>query len=128
VQQAQQNYKKLLAAIVTGLVTVAAMGSSADAGIAVREAPEPLLHDDAKGPCDPQLQGPDFVPGVDVNGDPVRSADLARAASPVPAEILVPLRSRARSAHSGGTPVVALDGKALDPVLNPAPACLPARH
>ena len=97
--------------------------SSAHAGIAVRGAPEPLLHDGVKGSCDPQRQSPGFVSGVDVNGNPVVPADLARAKNPVPAEILVPLRSGSPNGSPGETPVIAMDGKALDPILNPAPAC-----
>jgi hypothetical protein len=126
VQQTQQNYKKIAAVAFVGVLTWMAI-SSVHAGIAVRDAPEPLLRDgDVKTRCDPRLSGPAFVPGTDVDGRPVPPADLAGARIPVPAEILVPLRSREHSARE--TPVIALDGKALDPVLNPAPVCLPGQH
>lgn len=124
-QQTQQNYKLVPAAVFVGVLTWMAV-SSVHAGIAVHNAPAPLLHDDgAKGRCDPRLSGPAFVPGTDVDGKPVPPADLAGARIPVPAEILVPLRSGKRNARPGETPVIALDGKSLDPILNPAPACPP---
>ena len=107
-----------------GLAILAMTRSSVHAGITVRNAPEPLLHDGVKGPCDPQLGRPDFGPGVDVNGSPVAPADLARTKNPVPGEVLVPLRGQGRNAPPGETPILAMDGKALDPILNPAPACL----
>jgi hypothetical protein len=123
VQQTQQNYKiKAIAALTVWIVLA---GAPAFAGIAVHDAPEPLLHDGIKGPCDPQASRPDFVSGVDVNGNPVAPADLARAKTPVPDEVLVPLRNQGHS--SGGNPVIALSGKTLDPILNPAPAC-PSAH
>ena len=127
-QQTQHNYKKMLAVAFVGMLTGMAI-SSVHAGIAVRDAPEPLLRDGgAKTRCDPRLSGPGFVPGTDADGEPVPPADLAGARIPVPAEILVPLRSGKRNARPGETPVIALDGKVLDPILNPAPACPPARR
>jgi hypothetical protein len=125
VQQAQQNYKKMPAVAFVGVLTWMAI-SSVHAGIAVRDTPEPLLHDGgAKTRCDPRLSGPGFVPGTDVDGRPVPPADLASVGTPIPAEILVPLRNGKRNVRPGDTPVIALDGKALDPILNPAPACPP---
>jgi hypothetical protein len=123
VQQTQQNYKGMAVAALTAWVAL--VGPTAHAGIAVRDAPEPLLHDGAKGPCDPQTSRPDFVAGVDVNGNPVAPADLARAKTPVPDGILVPLRNQGQghNARSGENPVMALNGKTLDPILNSAPAC-----
>lgn len=100
-----------------------AVASTAHAEIAARNAPEPLLHDGGRGNCDPGLAGPDYVPGVDVNGNPVRPADLARRENPVPDSVLVPLAKRGRHGRSGEGPVVALDGRSLDPILNPLPAC-----
>ena len=103
------------------------IGSSAFAGIAVHGAPDPLLHDGVRGPCDPQTGWPDFVAGVDVNGNPVAPADLAKAKTPVPDGILVPLRNQGQGRGPEGKPVIALNGKTLDPILNPAPACPSAR-
>jgi len=122
VQQTQQNYNLMCGLVLTGWVVMAATGT-VHAGIAVRNAPELLLHDGARGDCDPGLAGPDYVPGVDVNGNPVRPADLARREIPVPDTVLVPLAKRGRHGRSGEGPVVALDGRSLDPILNPLPAC-----
>jgi hypothetical protein len=125
VQQSQQNYKLRVIAAVAGWMAL--VGPPAFAGIAARDAPEPLLHDGTRGPCDPQTGRADFVSGADVNGNPVAPADLPKAKTPVPDEILVPLRSGARNAGSGQAPAIAMSGKTLEPILNPAPACPPSR-
>jgi len=122
VQQAQQNYKPACGLALAGWV-VLAMAGPAEAEIATRNAPEPLLHDGVQGPCDPRLAGPEYVPGADVNGNPVTPADLARGAIPVPDEVLVPLNKRGRHGRSAEGPMVAIDGRSLDPILNPPPAC-----
>ena len=82
-------------------------------------APSPLLSSAKPGSCDPKLGQPDYVGGVDVSGNPAAPADMSSAKNPVPNEILVPLSSKGR----GDGPVVALDGQALEPLLNPTPAC-----
>lgn len=128
VQQTQQYYKKTLAVACVGLVAAIVTAGSTGAGIATRGAPQPILGGSATGPCDPRLDGPDYVPGVDVNGNPVAPADLATARNPVPDGALVPLKQRRRHARSGESPVVALDGRTLDPILNPDPACPPGRR
>lgn len=121
-QQAQQNYK----IVHTLVLAILAIPVTAHAGIASRGTPEPLLHDGTQGPCDPGLAGPDYVPGVDVNGNPVPPADLAGRRNPVPDAVLVPLAKQGRHGRSGEAPVVAIDGRTLDPILNPPPGC-PAR-
>ena len=123
-QQAQQNYKAACGLILAILVAA----GQAHAQIAARGAPEPLLHDGPAGPCDPGLAGPDYVPGVDVNGNPVPPADLAGRRNPVPDGVLVPLTKRGRHGRADQGPVVALDGRALEPILNPPPGCPPARR
>lgn len=123
-QQAQQNYKIVYALAWAILATPVA----AHAGIMSRGTPEPLLHDGTPGPCDPRPASPDYVPGVDVNGNPVPPADLAGRRNPVPDGVLVPLAKQGRHGRPGEAPVVAIDGRALDPILNPPPGCLPARR
>ena len=124
VQQTQRNYK-----IAVGLILAVLLAPSISlAGIAVRGAPQPLLHDGTSGPCDPGLMGPDYVPGVDVNGNPVRPADLAGRRNPVPDSVLMPLKKQDRHGQVEEGPVVALDGRALEPILNPPPGCPPARR
>jgi hypothetical protein len=124
VQQTQQNYKTLCALLWALLV----VSGAAQGGIKAHRAPEPLLHDGAAGPCDPRLAGPDYVPGVDVTGNPVAPADLDGRKNPVPDSVLVPLAKGSRTGRSGESPVVAIDGRMLDPILNPPPGCAPARH
>jgi len=124
VQQAQQNYK---IACTLAWAILAAHGA-AYAGIAVRNEPQPLLHDGTAGPCDPGLAGPDYVPGVDVNGNPVAPADLAGRRNPFPDGVLVPLAKRGRHGRPQEGPLVAVDGRALAPILNPPPGCPPARR
>lgn len=123
-QQAQQNYK--IACALVGAMLI--LPGATRAGIAVRGAPEPLLHDGKQGPCDPRLAGPDYVSGVDVNGNPVAPADLAGRKNPVPDGVLVPLQKHGRPGQQGDGPVIAIDGRTLDPILNPPPGCPPARR
>ena len=122
-QQAQQNYK--IALVLAWAVLVAP--GAVHAGIAARGAPQPLLHDGASGPCDPGLAGPDYVPGADVSDNPVPPADLAGRRNPVPDGVLVPFAKHGRHGRAEEGPVVAIDGRALEPILNPPPGC-PARR
>jgi hypothetical protein len=84
----------------------------------------PPPSDGGQGPCDPRLDQPGYVSGVDAVGNPVVQADLPAAKTPVPSEVLVPLGKN--SHRPGRGPVAVWDGKTLDTLLNPAPAC-PAR-
>jgi hypothetical protein len=123
VQQAQQYYRKLSVAILIVVTVVMAAATSSFAGITGHPAPDPLLDGAVRGPCDPELDGPNYVPDVDVSGQPVIQADVPVARQPVPAEVLVPLGRGGR--RSGQGPVASLDGKQLDPILNPKSACPP---
>jgi len=124
VQQAQQNYKIAYALVCASLL----LPGATRAGIVTRGAPEPLLHDGVQGPCDPGLAGPDYVPGADVNGNPVAPAELASRRNPVPDGVLVPLAKQGRHGRPEQGPVVAIDSRALAPILNPPPGCPPARR
>ena len=80
------------------------------------------------GPTSPCMAGPDYQAGVDVNGHPVVPADEQASRVPVPDQIAVPLHSGQRAVRRdrsvpGQTdaPYVALDGRRLDPLLNPKP-------
>jgi len=121
VQQSQQ-YFKIIAGI--SLIVFLTGGAAAGAGIVRPSAPDPLLSGGRPGPCDPGLDQPDTVSGVDVNGNPVAQADLPAAKTAVPEEVLVPLDRKGRR---GAAPVAALDGQALNSLVNPAPGCAPRR-
>ena len=109
-----------MAAILLGCLIVCC-GPVRAASIVHPTPPDPLLSEGKPGPCDPRLGQPDYVGGVDVAGNPVAPADIPAAKNPVPAEVLVPLDGKGRRRGQG--PVIALDGQALAPLLNPSPAC-----
>ena len=120
-QQAQQNYRLLAMTILIVLLALT-VGTARSAGIASRGRRRSAAGR-SRAPAIPGWTGPDYVGGADVTGHPVAPADLAAARQPVPDEILVPLGHRARAGRSGEGPMVGLDGKALEPILNPSPAC-----
>jgi hypothetical protein len=118
-----------------GFVVVAVLG--AIPGLAAQPArtpqgPDPVL----RGPtppaaCGAALDGADYVPGLDANGQPVPRADIGAERVPVPGEILMPLPNRTAGGRGGrgpgpGTgeaPYVSLDGRRLESLLNPEPPC-----
>lgn len=90
--------------------------------------PDPLLNG-TSGPCDPKLEGPDYVAGTDVDGNPVAAADLPQAKIPAPSGILVPLGNQAgRGKNSAPKAYAELSQKDVDSILNPKPACPPQRR
>ena len=91
------------------------------AGIADRNRPDPILDPPVDGPCDPALDQPDFTPQTDVEGHQVASADLEHGPVPLQGQIMVPLRPV--PGRGGNSAYVAVDGKKLDPLLNPKPPC-----
>jgi hypothetical protein len=90
--------------------------------------PDPLLDGGPTAPC---AAGVDYAGGTDVNGKQVVPADVASRPVPVPDGIMVPVggtgqtRGGSGSANpatgAGNGAFVALDGKKLDPLLNPKP-------
>jgi hypothetical protein len=94
--------------------------------------PDPLLDGGPTAPC---AAGPDYAAASDVNGNPVAPPDVAARPVPVPDGIAIPPggnqgqaghpRRQARPTNpqtlgSTGT-YVSLDGKKLEPLLNPPP-------
>jgi len=85
------------------------------------------------GPCAAALERPDYVPGVDANGQSVVRADLGAEHTSVPDQVFVPLPNRGgRGGRAGplpGTPVqgpyAAIDSRRLDPLINPKPCDAP---
>ena len=77
--------------------------------------PDPLLDG---GPTVSCAAGTDYSGGADVHGKPVVPADVGGEAVPVPGSILVPLKGNGNGRDSA---YAALDGKKLDPLVNPPP-------
>ena len=95
--------------------------------------PDPLLDG---GPTPPCAAGADYAAGTDANGQPVVPADVAGGRVPLPDAIAIPLgnnranqNARRRRSHgpNGDSAYVSLDGKKLEPLLNPAPCIDPGR-
>jgi len=86
--------------------------------------PDPLLDGGATTAC---AAGADYAAGTDVNGKPVVPADVGAGPVPVPDAITVPLGQGRRQAGRGRTGLggegayVTLDGRKLEPLLNPRP-------
>lgn len=90
--------------------------------------PDPLLDG---GPTSPCAESPDYAGGTDVNGRPVAAADEGAQRVPVPDEIAVPLHAGSQpgrqAAHGrpqqamGESSYVSIDGKRLEPLVNPKP-------
>lgn len=125
-QHTQQYYAKLRRAFFA-----LALGYSA---LAAAPAPkDPILDDGGPTPCQ---AGADYAAGQDVAGNAVAPADLSGTKVPVPDNVAVPLKQRAgrqgRAQQQDfsqdafqptgqDSPYVSLDGKTLDPLLNPEP-------
>jgi hypothetical protein len=122
VQQTQENCWLALAFLVLGTLLAPTLADAA-AGAA---KPDPLLAE-AKGPCDPKLDGPDYVAGTDADGNPVVPADLSQNKIPAPSGVLLPLAGNTGRGKSARPQAYALlSQKDVDAILNPKPAC-PAR-
>ena len=101
--------------------------------------PDPLLDG---GPTDPCAASADYAAGTDVNGKQVVAADVAGGRVPLPDSIAIPIGPRLgagatrnlgpgqRPGQRSGAPdnasnrdsaYVVLDGRKLEPLLNPAP-------
>ena len=113
------------------------------ASIVQPSKPDPLLDGGPTAPC---AAGADYAAGTDVSGKPVVAADVAGGRVPLPDSIAIPIgpgriaapdpgprrgfspgRSRRSQAAAGNasnrdSTYVGLDGRKLEPLLNP-PAC-----
>ena len=102
-------------------------------------AADVILDGSKPGPCAAALDGPNYVPGVDANGQPVVRVDLGAEHTAVPDQVFVPLpnlgpnRGGGQGGRAGvlpGTPVqgpyAAIDGRRLDPLINPQACPAPA--
>ncbi len=81
--------------------------------------PDPLLDG---GPTTPCAAGVDYSGGADVNGNLVVPADVGSPHVPLPGTVMVPLPGNAQGKGAGrNSAYVGLDGKKLDPLVNPKP-------
>jgi len=83
-QQGQQNYRLVAMGLLLLSLTIPAIPSAASG------SDTPLT--EAKGPCDPRLDGPDYIPGTDADGYPVVPADPDQVS--VPEGVLFPLSGK----------------------------------
>ena len=98
--------------------------------------PDPVLQGPSPPPaCAPALDGPDYVPGLDANGQAVPRADIGAERVPVPGELLIPLpngpnrpafgRGRGFARGPGQPAYLVLDGRRVERLVNPGPPCEP---
>jgi hypothetical protein len=126
------QHKQLYCARLGALLTLALLagGPALAADMAKPAKPDPLLDG---GPTDPCAAGPVYAGGADVNGHPVAGADEGAMPIPVPEGIAVPLHAGQAPAPSrrgfrpgppaqpGEQPYVMLDGRRIEPLVNPRP-------
>jgi hypothetical protein len=102
--------------------------------------PDPLLD---SGPTAPCAAAADYAAGTDANGRPVVPADVAAGRVPLPDSVAIPLGNnragnrnagRGRYQHrpnsqtlGGDSTYVTLDGRKLEPLLNPVTCADPGR-
>jgi hypothetical protein len=121
VQQTQENCWPALAFLVLGTL----LGPTLADAAAGRPKPDALLTE-AKGPCNPGLDGPEYVAGTDADGNPVAPADLPHEKVPVPQGILQPLNGQSGKGRAGRQQAYAvLSQKNVDSILDSKPACPP---
>ena len=120
-QQAQFYFTKL--GLRLTLVLLAAAPVQA-ATMAKPAKPDPLLDGGPTAPC---AEGTDYAAGSDVNGHYVPPADIGASKVPMPDAISVPLHA-GRQGHRRGpqqmpgeVPYVSIDGRRLEPLVNPTP-------
>lgn len=84
-------------------------------------------------PPNPCTQGADYVPGVDAAGQPVARADIGAEHTAIPDQVYVPLPNRGGLGRGGrgpgpeaGQPYATIDGRRLEPLINPPPCQAPA--
>jgi hypothetical protein len=129
VHNKQFNFIGLLAAAAM-LSWTGAPGNAAT--MAQPSKPDPLLDGGPTAPC---AAGADYAAGIDTAGQAVIPADVAAGRVPLPDAVAIPLGNtrggNRRRAHApvpnGDSAYVSLDGKKLEPLLNPAPCIDPGR-
>jgi hypothetical protein len=127
VHNKQFNFIRPLVALAV-LAWVSAPGMAAT--MAGPSKPDPLLDGGPTAGC---AAGTDYAAGTDANGQAVVPADVAAGRVPLPDAVAIPLGSnrgqdREHYQHrpnpqtlGGDSTYVSLDGKKLEPLLNPPP-------
>jgi len=125
------------------LAVSAAWAAPSISSITQPSKPDPLLDG---GPTNLCAAGVDYADGVDANGKAVVPADVEARPVPLPDSIAVPIgnnrggapgqnqgRNHARPGRSanpvtlgGDSTYIAIDGRKLEPLVNPPP-CIPVR-
>lgn len=129
----QFNFVWRLAPLLAAILFLAAVQPGLAGTITGPAKPDPLLD---SGPTAPCAAAVDYAAGTDANGQPVIPADVASGRVPLPDGIAIPLGNnrgnqragRGRSnAMNGDSAYVSLDGRKLEPLLNPPPCIDPGR-
>ena len=143
VQHKQFNFARQGTKIAVLALTLLVAWPALAGSIVQPSKPDPLLDG---GPTHPCAAGTDYAAGVDANGQPVIPADVAGGRIPLPDTVAIPLgtnrapqpagQGRGPGPQAGPTlsdngsnrdsTYVALDGRKLEPLLNPSP-CGPVR-
>jgi hypothetical protein len=121
-QHAQFNFVWQRSRIMAAAALILAGFPAQAATMAGPSKPDPLLDG---GPTTACAAGADYAAGTDVNGRAVVPADVESRKVPVPDEIAIPLASAGPNGRvrptAGNSSYVSLDGKKLDPLVNPKP-------
>ena len=124
-------WSKSLSAVAVLLAGISTPGLAAT--MAQPSKPDPLLDG---GPTSSCAAAADYAAGTDANGQAVIPADVAAGRVPLPDAVALPLGNHRgnQTARRGGpnrpngdSAYVSLDGKKLEPLLNPQPCVDPGR-
>jgi hypothetical protein len=122
-QHTQFNFVRLRREVLSvALLILAAVPAQSATMAGGPSKPDPLLDGGPPSGC---AAGVDYAAGTDANGNRVVPADVDARPVPVPDSIAVPLaragpRGRVRPGM-GDSAYVSLDGKKLEPLINPKP-------
>jgi hypothetical protein len=114
------------AALVLALIPVLAPVPAWPAATVHPQRPDPLLDGRVDGPCAGAVAGPDYAAGVDSEGHPVVPPDVGVPPIAIPDQVMVPLPGGGRGRRGGESRYAAIDGRRLEPLVNPG-RCEPPR-
>jgi hypothetical protein len=129
-KRAQYNFVRGGVRLAAAMALILATNTASSGQIARPGKPDPLLDGGDTSPC---MVGADLAAGTDATGRDVIPADVGAPPTPVPDEIMVPLRGAPRAPMGGRgrdrNPVTGtgegayagFDGRRMAPLLNPKP-------